>query len=163
MFEGTTGIWNVFYGLRYPRVRPDPSTECVSTCCGHSSAVLVGSCVFYVWGFLPEPHLDYPRESPSHGSYDLAPGLSGGLSPAGLPEGGRRKVMKAETQTSAFCYLVAALVNDGNRGEENRSCRVSTALWTISRKSCWLACSRAGSGFHTRASSLSPEKMWQNL
>lgn len=82
---------------------------------------------------------------------------------AGLPEGGRRKVTKAETQTNAFCYLVAALVNDGNRGEENRSCRVSTALWTISRKSCWLACSRAGSGFHTRASSLSPEKMWQNL
>lgn len=66
---------------------------------------------------------------------------------AGLPEGGRGKVMKAETQTGAFCYLVAVLVNDRNGGEGNGSCRVSTALWIISRKLCRPACSRAGSGF----------------
>lgn len=37
---------------------------------------------------------------------------------ASRPEGGRGKVIKAETRTSALCYLVTVLVNDGTGGEE---------------------------------------------
>lgn len=66
---------------------------------------------------------------------------------ASLPEGGRGKAINAETQTSAFCYLVTVLVNDGTRGEGNWSCRVPIAIWTISQKCCWPACLRLGSGW----------------
>lgn len=78
---------------------------------------------------------------------------------ASLPEGGRGKAIKAETQTSAFCYLVTVLVNDGTRGEGNWSCRVSIAIWTTSQKLCWASVFGNRKWFQTWTWSLSPEKM----
>lgn len=78
--------------------------------------------MFYVHSFLQAlvPTFDYRREITERGGYYLAPCLGRFYrSLASLPEGGRGKAKKAETQTSAFCYLVTVLVNDWTRGEGN--------------------------------------------
>lgn len=112
---------------------------------GAGAQLLLQDPVFDVPGCPQKPQLslDYPRDGvitwlPA--SWRLA------FSLASLPEGGRGKAKKAETQTSAFCCLDTVLVNGWTRGEEDWSGPIPTAIWPISQRFCWLAGLRRGSG-----------------
>lgn len=165
LWEWTCVLWNAcvlwpWYPGRQPALPHKGSASCRSW----SSAVLVGSlpCVFCS-GLPLGPVISWlsKKVHPAQPVVITWLPASGRFyhSLASLPEGGRGKAIKAETQTGASRYLVTVLVNDGTRGEGNWSCQVSTAIWTSSQRLRWASLFGNRKWFQTRTWSLSPEEM----